>query len=197
MSDNNKKEQEENKETVENQNETQQENTVTEEPQIIEKEELKKEEDLVEQLKKDLDEAKDKYLRLFSEFENFRRRTAKEKVDLINSASEKVLKSLLPVIDDFERAENSYAEKESEIDSKTVIEGTTLILNKIKGVLNREGLVEIEVNAGDDFDTEIMEAITQIPAPTPELKGKIVDCVEKGYKLNDKVVRYAKVVVGA
>jgi len=135
--------------------------------------------------------SKDKYIRLYSEFENFRRRTAKEKIEMAQSANEQVIKSLLPVIDDFERAEKSIQNKEN-ID----IEGYTLIHNKFKKLLEQYGVKVMDLPPGSPFNADLQEAITQIPAPDEKLKGKIVDVVEKGYLLNDKVIRFAKVVIG-
>ena len=144
------------------------------------------------QVKSELAETKDKYLRLYSEFENFRRRTAKEKLSLIGTANEEIISALLPVLDDFERAEESN--KSSEIDSMR--EGFTLIHNKFKKVLEQKGLKAMENEAGMDFDAELHEAITQTPAPDKKLVGKVVDVVEKGYYLGEKVIRFAKVVIG-
>ncbi|WP_109832908.1 nucleotide exchange factor GrpE [Reichenbachiella versicolor] len=169
--------------------------------EVEEQEEQKTEEtpaeeevDELTKLKAEVAESKDKYLRLYSEFENFRRRTAKEKLDMVSSANEGLIQSLLPVLDDFERADKSMTE---DADIKSVKEGVDLIFNKFKGALEQKGLKIIEVGAGDDFDVEHHEAITQIPAPTEELKGKIVDVVEKGYQLGEKVIRFSKVVTGA
>ena len=145
----------------------------------------------VVKLKEELEGAKDKYIRLYSEFENFRKRTAREKLDLIQSANEQLLKTLLPVADDFERAENSLADN-----SNKDLAGFFLIHAKFKKVLELYGVKMMEIGQGSDFNSDFHEAITQVPAPTPELKGKIIDVVEKGYFLNDKVIRYAKVVVG-
>ncbi|UXX80262.1 nucleotide exchange factor GrpE [Reichenbachiella carrageenanivorans] len=180
------------------------EETVVEEPQInneentVENEETKEEpkEELSaeEKLQAEVSESKDKYLRLYSEFENFRRRTSKEKLELISSANESLLQALLPVLDDFERAEQSITE---EADIKSVKEGVDLIYNKFKSILEQKGIKKIEADKGSEFDVEYHEAITQIPAPEESLKGKIVDVVEKGYQLNDKVIRFAKVVTGA
>jgi molecular chaperone GrpE len=139
----------------------------------------------------ELAENKDKFLRLYSEFENFRRRTAKEKLEMIVSANEQLLISLLPVADDFERAEKSFKEK-TDKDS----EGFILIQNKFKKILEQYGVKLMDVQKGSDFDADLHEAITQVPAPEDALKGKVVDVVEKGYLLNEKVIRYAKVVVG-
>jgi len=145
----------------------------------------------LKRLKDELAEAKEKYLRLYSEFENFRRRTSKEKLEMIQSANEELIKSILPVVDDFERAEKSVADL-----SKIELEGFLLIQNKLKKILDQYGVKPFKLEAGDDFDPDKQEAITQIPSPEEKLKGKVVDVVEKGYQLNDKVIRYAKVVVG-
>lgn len=145
-----------------------------------------------EQLQKQLDEEKDKYLRLFAEFENYKKRTSKERIELFKTAGQEVISAMLPVVDDFDRG---IAELEK-LEDSTALEGMQLIHNKLKDTLKAKGLEQIEVNPGDDFDVDFQEAITQIPAPTEELKGKVIDCVEKGYKLGDKVIRYAKVVIG-
>ena len=133
----------------------------------------------------------DKYLRLFAEFDNFRKRTMRERGDLIRNASMDVLEKLLPVLDDFDRAAADGSE-----DVEAVREGRNLIHTKMRQLLEAQGLAKMEVKQGDVFDVEIHEAITNIPAPTPDLAGKVVDVVEPGYKLNDKIMRYAKVVVG-
>lgn len=145
-------------------------------------------------LKDEVAEAKDKYLRLFSEFENFRRRTAREKLDLIKTASEELVVALIPVVDDFERALNNMSE---DADVKTVREGVELVHQKFTKTLTQKGVEKIGTKKGDDFNDEVHEAITQIPAPEDKLKGKIVDVIEPGYKLGDKVIRFAKVVTGA
>jgi molecular chaperone GrpE len=130
---------------------------------------------------------------LYSEFENFRRRTSKEKLDLISTANKDLMSDLVPVLDDFERAIKAQGEPaEGEEQS-----GMGLIQHKMLRILEQQGLKAIEVKAGDVFDVELHEAITQIPAPDESLKGKIVDEVEKGYTLNEKVIRFAKVVVGS
>ena len=144
-------------------------------------------------LEAELAEAKDKYLRIYSEFENFRRRTSKEKLDLISTANKDLMSDLVPVLDDFERALNASEESD---DIKALKEGINLVHNKLKKVLDVKGLKKMEVKKGDDFDDEKHEAITQIPAEK-ELEGKIVDVVEAGYTLGESVVRFAKVVVGA
>lgn len=143
-------------------------------------------------LEEQLAEANAKFIRLYAEFENFRKRTNKEKVDLISTASAGVLKDLLTVLDDFERA---IQNNENVDDAQALKEGFQLIYNKFKTILEGKGLKAMEAKGGE-FDSEIHEAIANIPAPSDELKGKIVDDVEKGYYLNDKVIRFAKVVVG-
>ena len=146
----------------------------------------------LDQLKSELAEAKDKYLRLYSEFENFRRRTAKEKLSLIGTANEDIISALLPVLDDFERAEESN----KNVDMDSIQEGFALIHNKLKKILEQKGLKVMESDAGMDFDPELHEAITQTPAPKKKFVGKVVDVIEKGYNLGDKVIRFAKVVIG-
>ena len=143
-------------------------------------------------LKAKADEINDKYLRLYSEFDNFRKRTAKEKIELIQSAGEDVFKSILPVLDDFERAMKSNTES---TDVKAVNDGVNLIFSKLKSSLTQKGLSEMKT-VGETFDADIHEAITNIPAPTDDLKGKVVEELEKGYSLNGKIIRFAKVVIG-
>ncbi len=136
-------------------------------------------------------ELNDKYLRLFSEFDNHRKRTAKEKLDLMATASENVIKDILPVLDDFERALQNMKKNGNEAD----LQGVTLIFNKLKDTLKKKGLEEIEaMNA--EFNTDEHEALTMIPAPEEDKKGKVLDVIQKGYKLNGKVIRFARVVVG-
>ncbi|WP_339784838.1 MAG: nucleotide exchange factor GrpE [Imperialibacter sp.] len=151
-------------------------------------------EDEVTVLKRELEESKDKYLRLYSEFDNYRRRTAKERVELIKTAGEDVLAVLIPVVDDFERAKKSIDGQEIEASVK---EGVDLIYNKLIKVLDQKGLKAMEVETGHEFNPELHEAVTQFPAPDDSLKGKVIDVVEKGYVLGDKVIRFAKVVTGA
>lgn len=146
-----------------------------------------------DKLKEELAQANDKYLRLYAEFDNFRRRTTKERVELLQTAGKEVIVSLLPVLDDFERAIKSV---ETAKDIAAVKEGVALVQQKLKGILGSKGLKEMDAR-GATFDADLHEAITNIPAPLDELKGKVVDELEKGYYLNDKVVRFAKVVVGA
>jgi molecular chaperone GrpE len=145
-----------------------------------------------EQLSQDLASEKDKFLRLFAEFENYKRRTAKERIDLFKTANQDVLQAMLPVLDDFDRA---LAEIKK-TDDNILIQGVELIQEKLKNTLNSKGLELVEVNIGDAFDADFAEAITQIPAPSPKMKGKIVDVIEKGYKLGDKIIRFPKVVIG-
>jgi molecular chaperone GrpE len=144
-----------------------------------------------ERLKLELGEMKDKYIRMYSEFENFRRRTSKEKVELIQNASQNVLRELIPVVDDFERAQSSF---ETAIDIQPIKEGISLVFDKLNNTMTRQGLKPMDAQ-GQVFDAELHECITQIDAEE-SMKGKVVDVIEKGYTLNDKVIRYAKVVVG-
>jgi len=146
----------------------------------------------IDNLKDELSQEKDKFLRLFAEFENYKRRTSKERIDLFSTASQDVIQSLLPVIDDFDRALIEMSKHEETELSK----GVKLIKNKLQSTLEQKGLSLIEVNNGDVFDSDIHEAVTQISAPNDELKGKIIDVIEKGYKLGDKVIRFPKVVIG-
>ena len=136
---------------------------------------------------------KDKFLRLFAEFENYKKRTTRERIELFKTAGQEVMTSLLPVVDDFERA-LSHIEEDKE--AEELSKGVVLVYQKFYNTLEQKGLSKIETNAGDVFDAEIHEAITQIPAPSEDLKGKVIDCVEKGYKLGDKIIRYPKVVIG-
>jgi molecular chaperone GrpE len=131
-------------------------------------------------------------LRLFAEFENYKRRTTKERIELFSTASQDVIKSLLPIIDDFDRALSEMAKNKASELSK----GVELIKNKLLSTLEHKGLNAIEVSNGDVFSADDHEAITQIPAPSEEMKGKIIDVIEKGYKLGDKVIRFPKVVIG-
>ncbi|WP_299756790.1 nucleotide exchange factor GrpE [uncultured Pontibacter sp.] len=141
-----------------------------------------------------LAEMKDKFVRLMAEFENFRRRTAKERLELIKTANQDTMSELLPVLDDMERARQSM---EATKDLDNMLQGLELVFHKLKHVTMQKGLKPMETKAGDAFDSELHEAVTQIPAPSEELKGKIVDVIEKGYTLNEKVIRFAKVVIGA
>ncbi len=143
-------------------------------------------------LKAKVAEGNDKFLRLYSEFDNFRKRTAKEKIELIQTGGEDIFKSILPILDDFERAIKSNAETN---DIAAVNDGVNLIYNKLKSTLTQKGLEEMKSH-GEVFNADIHEAITNIPAPTDELKGKVVEEMEKGYSLNGKIIRFAKVVIG-
>jgi len=144
-----------------------------------------------ETLKQQAGETKDKYIRLFAEFDNYKKRTARERIDLINTAGQDVIRDILPILDDFNRAfKTNIAEDEAEHN-----EGFVLIYQKFKRVLENQGVKEMEAK-GEVFNPDLHEAITEIPAPTEDLKGKVVDVIEQGYYLNDKIIRYAKVVVG-
>lgn len=145
-----------------------------------------------EQLTQDLAAEKDKFLRLFAEFENYKRRTSKERVELFKTASSSVMQAMLPVLDDLDRA---WVEIEKSEDDN-LIKGIELISTKFKATLKEKGLELLDVRQGDDFNADFHEAITQIPAPSKKLKGKIIDVIEKGYKLGDKIIRFPKVVIG-
>lgn len=146
----------------------------------------------LDQIKEELATEKDKFLRLFAEFENYKRRTTKERIELFKTAGQEVIQSMLPVIDDFDRALKEYSDDKDDVHVK----GMTLISNKLKETLKSKGLEEATVKIGDTFDAELHEAITQIPAPKKKLVGKVVDVIEKGYKLGDKIIRFPKVVTG-
>ena len=167
------------------------EQDVAQEPQGAQEEavELSKEEQLAEELGKE----KDKFLRLFAEFENYKKRTSRERIELFKTASEDVMVAMLPVLDDFERA-LSHIDEDKE--AEEMRKGVLLIYQKLLTTLEQKGLSVIEVKQGETFDAEDHEAVTQIPAPDKKLKGKIIDVVEKGYKLGDKVIRFPKVVIG-
>ncbi|MDO6821166.1 nucleotide exchange factor GrpE [Zobellia sp. 1_MG-2023] len=161
--------------------ETTSENNIEQEEQSVE-----------EQLREDLAKEKDKFLRLFAEFENFKKRTSKERMDLFKTAGQEIMVSMLPVLDDFERALKEMAKSED----KEMFKGVELIRVKFRETLKSKGLEEVSAEIGDAFDADVHEAITQIPAPNKKLKGKIVDVVEKGFKLGDRIIRHPKVVVG-
>ena len=146
----------------------------------------------VDTLKAEVDKEKNNFLRLFAEFENYKKRTSKERIELFSTANKELMTVLLPILDDFERGLKEI-EKSSD---EALLQGMQLIYNKFKNTLNQKGLKEMEVKQGDTFDAEIHEAITQIPAPSKKLKGKIIDTVEKGYKLGETIIRYPKVVLG-
>lgn len=147
-----------------------------------------------EQLKAQLDESKDQYLRLMAEFENFKKRTRTERLELIKTANSDAIKSMITVLDDFDRAQKAI---EQSTDVAAIKDGLNLVHHKLKTTLVSQGLKELENSIGKVFDTDLHEAVTNIPAPTEDMKGKVVDELEKGYLLNDKVIRFAKVVVGA
>jgi len=166
-----------------------QETVQIEENQEVEVEVIKEEPTAEEVLQVE----KDKFLRLFAEFENYKKRTSRERIELFKTAGQELMTSLLPIIDDFERA-LTHIEEDKE--TEELRKGVLLISQKFYNTLELKGLSKVETNAGDIFDAEIHEAITQIPAPSKDLKGKVIDCVEKGYKLGDKIIRYPKVVIG-
>lgn len=180
------------KEVNENENETlnQSEENAADHavPEVEAAEELTVEQKLEEELAKE----KDKFLRLFAEFENYKKRTTKERIDLFKTANQEVLQAMLPVLDDFDRAMTQILKSEDEV----LLKGVELIHEKLKSTLVGKGLEEVEIKAGDVFNADFAEAITQIPAPSDDLKGKIVDVIEKGYKLGDKIIRFPKVVLG-
>ena len=144
-------------------------------------------------LEKEIADLNDKYLRLYAEYDNFRKRTARERLDYMSTAGEDVLKIFIPIVDDFERGIKA---NETITDVKPINEGIQLIFNKLQGILKSKGIEPMQ-SIGTAFDPETMEAITNIPAPSPDMKGKVIDEVEKGYLMNGKVIRYAKVVVGS
>jgi molecular chaperone GrpE len=135
---------------------------------------------------------KDKYLRLFAEFENYKKRTTRERIELFKTAGQDLMTSMLPIMDDFDRGLSEIKKAKD----KELLKGMQLINDKLKKTLEQKGLTVMEVRAGDAFNADIHEAITQIPAPTDKLKGKVIDCIESGYKLGDKIIRFPKVVIG-
>jgi len=144
----------------------------------------------IETLQSELEESKDKYLRLFAEFDNFKKRSVKERFELMKTAAQETITAMLPILDDFDRVKKS-----AESGAETFSEGVQLVYHKLYSTLDHRGLKAME-STGLDFDPEYHEAITDIPAPTEDLRGKVIDTVEKGYVLNDKIIRHAKVVVG-
>ena len=148
--------------------------------------------DKITELESAIEDEKDKFLRLFAEFENYKRRTSKERLELYKTASMELMTSLLPIIDDLERASAEFSRSKD----KQLTEGFSIIKNKFNETLKSQGLNEIEVKSGDEFDVEKHEAITQITAQSNKMKGKVVDVTEKGFKLGEKIIRYPKVVVG-
>ncbi len=164
--------------------ENEENNTESVENEVVENE--------VEKLNREIGKERDNFLRLFAEFENYKKRTSKERIELFSTANRELMTALLPILDDFERGLNEI-EKSSD---KALLEGMQLIYNKFKNTLSQKGLKDMEVKQGDSFDPEVHEAITQIPAPSKKLKGKIIDVVEKGYKLGESIIRFPKVVIG-
>jgi molecular chaperone GrpE len=146
-----------------------------------------------EQLEKEVNELKDKHLRMFAEFENFKKRTAKERIELYRNAGLEFFESMLPILDDFDRA---LKHREDSKETEEMAKGMDLIHSKLTGILDQKGLKAMDSSIGTAFNTDFHEAITQIPAPSKKMIGKVIDETEKGYLLNDKVIRYAKVVVG-
>ena len=140
----------------------------------------------------DVQKEKEKFLRLFAEFENYKKRTSRERIELFSTASQELMTSLLPVLDDFDRANQEIIKNSDD----EIYKGVSLIQNKLFDTLKSKGLKIVEVKKGDLFDADDHEAVTQIPAPSEDLKGKIIDVIEKGYKLGEKVIRYPKVVIG-
>ena len=171
--------------------ENQQEETAQEEAPAAEQTVEEQLANMLEEAQQMVHEEKDKYLRLSAEFDNYRKRTLKEKAELIKNGGEKTLTAILPVLDDFERALKNMETSE---ETKAMKEGVELIFNKFQKILGQEGLQKIETE-GKEFDTDFHEAIALIPAPSEDLKGKILDCVQTGYMLNEKVIRHAKVAV--
>lgn len=189
-----KKKKKENSETPENTVEMANESTQTDEQEVTPQAEATENTPSTEdKLKDELAQANDKYLRLYAEFDNFRRRTIKEREEARKTEGKDIIVALLPVLDDFERALRAT---ENATDVPSVREGVILIQNKLKNILTNKGLKEMQ-SIGTEFNADLHEAITSIPAPTDDLKGKVVDEMEKGYELNERVVRFAKVIVGA
>jgi molecular chaperone GrpE len=153
----------------------------------------KEEISIEDKLKEELSKEKEKFLRLFAEFENYKKRTSKERIELFKTASEDVMVSILPILDDFERA---LTHIDDDKEAEDLRKGVLLIYQKLLSTLEQKGLQVIKVKKGDSFDAEDHEAVTQIPAPSKKLKGKIIEVIEKGYKLGDKVIRFPKVVIG-
>ncbi len=166
--------------------------TVEEKPKKEKKAKKQSSKEQIASLEADLAEAKDKYLRLFAEFENFKKRNMRERLDLLKTAGQDTINKILPVLDDFDRAKKSAEDESTE---EQLSEGVLMVYNKLYSVMGSLGVKGIETN-GETFDPELHEAITEIPAPTEDMKGKIIDTIEKGYHLNDKIIRFAKVVVG-
>ncbi len=168
-------------------------NEATNEPENQEAEAIPEEEDPLVKLQGELAEAKDKFLRLYSDFDNYKKRVARDRQDLIKSAGTELISAILPVLDDFERANKALEQTE---DIETLKEGLSLIYIKLKTMMEQKGLKEMET-VGQSFNTDLHDAITQAPAQSDDMRGKVIDEVQKGYYLNEKVIRHAKVVVGS
>ena len=169
-------------------------NETTDSEDIVEEkgEEKISETDALAELQSENQELKDKYLRLFAEFDNYKKRTIKEKIDFMQTAAQETLSALLPVLDDFDRAKKNASDENS---VEVFTEGVQLVYQKLYTTLSQKGLTPMETD-GQEFNPEFHEAITEVPAPTKEMKGKVIDTIEKGYKLKNKIIRHAKVVVG-
>jgi len=154
--------------------------------------EINLDEEEILKLSDEVKKERDNFLRLFAEFENYKKRTSRERIELFSTANKELMTALLPILDDFERG----IQEVKKSDDDALLQGMELINNKLKSTLNQKGLKEMELKQGDSFDAEVHEAITQIPAPSKKLKGKIVDVIEKGYKLGDTIIRFPKVVLG-
>ena len=161
--------------------------------QEVQEEQSAQETEVVESTEDLVQKEKDRYLRLFAEFENYKKRTAKERLDLFKTANKDVLSALLPIMDDFDRGLAEIKKNEA---SEALLQGMELIHDKLAKTLESKGLKAVEVKQGDLFDADAHEAVTQIPAPSEDLKGKIIDVIEKGYQLGDRIIRYPKVVIG-
>ncbi|MCH9661767.1 MAG: nucleotide exchange factor GrpE [Bacteroidetes bacterium] len=168
------------------------EEVLTQEEATSKKKSKKEKVDPLQEIQEELATEKDRYLRLFAEFENYKRRTGKERVELFKTASQDVMVSLLPVLDDFDRALQEFSKDKDDVH----VQGIELISNKLRETLKQKGLEVADTKAGDVFNADYHEAITQIPAPSEDMKGKIIDVIEKGYTLGEKVIRYPKVVIG-
>jgi molecular chaperone GrpE len=156
------------------------------------KKSISKKVSLADALREDLKNENEKFLRLFAEFENYKKRTSRERIELFKTANKEVMSALIPVMDDYDRAKSQI----DDLESKEEVKGLLLIFNKMNEILKTKGLNEVEISVGDVFDSEVHEAITQIPAIDDSQKGKIVDVIEKGYQLGEKIIRFPKVVVG-
>lgn len=182
------------KENIENINDDQVDTAQTETAEVEEQiEEPVDELTVEEKLQAEVKQEREKFLRLFAEFENYKKRTSRERIELFKTANEEVMVALLPIIDDFERA---LTHIEDDKEAEELRKGVVLIYQKMLTTLEQKGLTAIKIDKGDDFNADNHEAITQIPAPTDDLKGKIIDVVEKGYKLGEKIIRFPKVVIG-